>query len=130
MGHLLKSLKLYGKFIKINETLHILRRTIAAISLNILCKNLCSVECYDKANMRVCQLSLWENFSWCQTYFDQFMLTAYIHNYATQNMVFVCLNLQDARSPVFFIYFFELLMKCLYLVKTYFLLNSGLLLLY
>ena len=69
--HLLKCVKLYGKFIIIRETLPILRRHIAAILLKILCGNPNSVKSYDKSNMKVFALSLWENFSWGLTYFDQ-----------------------------------------------------------
>ena len=36
-----------------------MRRNIAATSLKIVCKNLYSVKCYDKTNMKVFALSLW-----------------------------------------------------------------------
>ena len=49
-----------------------LRRNIAATSLKMLLKNLYSVKCYDKLNMNVLTLSLWENFWWGLIYFDQF----------------------------------------------------------
>ena len=50
------------------------RGNIAATSLKMLWKNLYSVKCYDKLNMNVFTLSLWENFWWGLIYFDQFML--------------------------------------------------------
>ena len=49
-----------------------LRGNIAATSLKKLLKNLHSVKCYDKLNMNVLTLSLWENFWWGLIYFDQF----------------------------------------------------------
>ena len=51
-----------------------LRRNIAATSLKISWNNLYSVKCYDKSNMNVLALSLWENFQWGLIYFDQFIL--------------------------------------------------------
>ena len=54
MGHLLKFVKLYRKFINISETWHALRRNIAPTSL----KNLYSVKSYDETNMKVSALSL------------------------------------------------------------------------
>ena len=45
---------------------------IVATLLKILRKNLLSVKCYDKLNMNVLSLSLWENFRWGLIYFDQF----------------------------------------------------------
>ena len=45
---------------------------IAATSLKMLWKNLYLVKCYDKLNMNVLTLSLWENFWWGLIYFDQF----------------------------------------------------------
>ena len=59
-GHLLKREKHYGKSYNINEAWHILRRNIAATSLKISCTNLYSVKSYDKTNMEVFALSLWE----------------------------------------------------------------------
>ena len=49
-----------------------LRRNIDATSLKFLWKNLYSVKRYDKSNMTVFTLSLWENFRWGLIYFDQF----------------------------------------------------------
>ena len=49
-----------------------LRGNIAATSLKMLLKNLYSVKCYDKLNINVLTLSLWENFWWGLIYFDQF----------------------------------------------------------
>ena len=51
-----------------------LRGNIAATSLKMLLKNLYSVKCYDKLNMNVLTLSLWENFWWGLIYFDQFIM--------------------------------------------------------
>ena len=51
------------------------RGNIAATSLKMLCKNLYSVKFYDKLNMNVFTLSLWENFWWGLIYFDQFIST-------------------------------------------------------
>ena len=51
-----------------------LRGNIAATSLKMLLKNLYSVKSYDKLNMNVITLSLWENFWWGLIYFDQFSL--------------------------------------------------------
>ena len=48
------------------------RGNIAATSLKMLWKNLYLVKCYDKSNMNVFTLSLWENFWWGLIYFDQF----------------------------------------------------------
>ena len=64
MGYLQECVKLYGNFINKNETLHMLRKNIAATSLKILWKNLYLVKCYDKSNMNVFTLSLWEIFRW------------------------------------------------------------------
>ena len=50
-----------------------LRGNIAATLLKTLLKNLYSVKCYDKLNMNVLTLSLWENFWWGLIYFDQFI---------------------------------------------------------
>ena len=72
--HLLECVELYGKFTNTSETEHILRVNIAANLLKNLWKNLYFklVKCYDKSNMNVFTLSLWENF-WCGLiYFDQF----------------------------------------------------------
>ena len=60
MGHKLKCVKLYGKFINKSETKHTLRRNITATSLKIVCKNIYLVKCYDKINMNV--LNLWGKF--------------------------------------------------------------------
>ena len=48
------------------------RGHIAATSLKMLWKNLYSIKCYDKLNMNVFTLSLWEIFWWGLIYFDQF----------------------------------------------------------
>ena len=50
-----------------------MRGNIAATSLKMLCKNLHSVKCYDKLNMNVFTLSLWENSWWGLIYYDQFI---------------------------------------------------------
>ena len=73
MVHLLKCVKLYGRFININETQNVLKRNIAATSLKISCKNLYEVKSYDGTNMKVFALSLLENFSWGLNYFDEFI---------------------------------------------------------
>ena len=52
--------KLYVKCFSINETLHMLKKNIPATSLKIVCKNLDLVKCYDKTNMKLFALSLWE----------------------------------------------------------------------
>ena len=54
-----------------------LRGNIAATSLKMLLKNLYSVNCYNKLNMNVLTLSLWENFCWGLIYFDQFIWHAH-----------------------------------------------------
>ena len=54
-----------------------LRGNIAATSLKMLLKNLYSVKCYDKLNMNVLTLNLWENFWWGLIYFDQFIIIVY-----------------------------------------------------
>ena len=72
-GHLLECVELYGKFINKDETLHMLRRNIAATTLKTLWKNLNSVKCFDKSKMNVFTLSLWENFRCGLIYFDQFI---------------------------------------------------------
>ena len=69
-GHLLDCVELYGKFINTSETQHMLRDNNAATSLKILSKNLYSVKYYNKSNMNVFTLSLWENFQWGLIYFD------------------------------------------------------------
>ena len=51
-----------------------LRGNIAGTSLKMLLKYLYSVKCYDKLNMNVLTLSLWENVWWGLIYFDQFTL--------------------------------------------------------
>ena len=60
IGHLLECVKLYGKFINTSKTWHMLRGNIAANSLKILWKNLYLEKCYEKSNMNVFTLSLWE----------------------------------------------------------------------
>ena len=50
-----------------------LRGNIAATSLKMLLKNLYSVKCYDKLNINVLTLSLWENLWWGLIYFDQYI---------------------------------------------------------
>ena len=59
-GHLLKCVSLYRKCININETYHVLRRNIAATSLDISCTNLYSVKSYDETNLKGFALSLWK----------------------------------------------------------------------
>ena len=57
-----------------------LKGNIAATSLKMLLTNLYSVKCYDKLNINVLTLSLWENFWWGLIYFDQFIIyNLYIH---------------------------------------------------
>ena len=51
--HLLKCVKLYGKFINISETESILSRNIAATMLKVTCKIPNLVKSYDKSNMNV-----------------------------------------------------------------------------
>ena len=53
-----------------------MRGNIAATSLKMLLKNLYSVKCYEKLNINVLTLSLWENFWWGLIYFDQFIMGA------------------------------------------------------
>ena len=72
-GRLLECVELYGKFINKSETQRMTRENIAATSLKMLWKNIYSVKCYDKLNMNVFTLSLWENFWWGLIYFDQFI---------------------------------------------------------
>ena len=74
-GLLLEFVELYGKFINKSETERMLRGNIAATLLKMPWKNLYSVKCYDKLNMNVFTLSLWENFRWGLIYFDQFSYT-------------------------------------------------------
>ena len=62
MGHLLECVELNGQLINKSETYRMVRGNIAATSLKMLWKNLYSVKCYDKLNMNVFTLSLWENF--------------------------------------------------------------------
>ena len=50
-----------------------MRGNIAATTLKMLWKNLYSVKSYNKLNMNVFALSLWENFWWGFIYFDQFI---------------------------------------------------------
>ena len=50
-----------------------MRGNIAATTLKMLWKNLYSVKSYDKLNMNIFALSLWENFWWGLIYFDQFI---------------------------------------------------------
>ena len=73
MGHLLECVELYGKLINKSEIKRMLRGNIAATSLKMLLINLYSVKCYDKLNMNVLTLSLWENFWWGLIYFDQYI---------------------------------------------------------
>ena len=49
-----------------------LRRSIAATLLKIVCKNFYLVKSYNKTNMKVFAVILLENFSCGLTYFDQF----------------------------------------------------------
>ena len=51
-----------------------LRGNIAATSLKMLLKNIYSLKCYDKLNINVLTLSLWETIWWGLIYFDQFIL--------------------------------------------------------
>ena len=72
-GHLLECVELYGKLINKSETKRMVRGNISATSLKMLWKKLYSVKYYDKLNMNVFTLSLWENFWWGLIYFDQFI---------------------------------------------------------
>ena len=54
-------------------TEHMLKTNNAATSLKFSCKNLYSVNCYDKTNMKVFAFSLWEILNWSLTYFDPFI---------------------------------------------------------
>ena len=81
MGHLLKFVKLFRKIINISETWHALRGLIVSTSLKISCKNLYSVKSNDETNMKVFALSLWENFSWGLTYFDECYFSLSIINF-------------------------------------------------
>ena len=74
MGRLLDCVELYGKLINKSKTQRMARENIAATSLKMLWKNMYSVKCYDKLNMNVFTLRLWENFWWGLIYFDQFIL--------------------------------------------------------
>ena len=49
------------------------RGNIDATSLKMLWENLYSVKCYNKLNMNVFTLCLWENIWWGLIYFDQFI---------------------------------------------------------
>ena len=72
-----------------------LRGNIAATSLKMLLKNLYSVKCYDKLNMNVLTLSLWENFWWGLIYFDQFIFNvckSYFRISAHIYFIFLCLE--------------------------------------
>ena len=73
MGHLLECVELYGKFINNNENLAHVERKHCCYLAEDLMKNLNSVKCYDKSNMNVFTLSLWENFWWGLIYFDPFI---------------------------------------------------------
>ena len=72
-GYLLKRVKLYRKFMNIDETLHVFRKNIVATFLKISCTNLFSRKSYDETNMKVFALSLWEKLSWGLTYFDEYI---------------------------------------------------------
>ena len=73
-GRLLECVELYGKLINKSETQGMVRGNIAATSLKLLWKNIYSVKCYDKLNMNVFTLSLWEKIWWGLIYFDQITL--------------------------------------------------------
>ena len=72
MGHLLGCVELYGNLINKSETWHMERVNIAAAWLKILWRNLYSVKFYDKSNINVFSLGLWEILGWGVNYFDQF----------------------------------------------------------
>ena len=70
-GHLLKCVKL-SRIENLSTSLKS-RRTIAATSLKISCKNRYSVKSYDKILKHdFCIKSTWEKFSWGLTYFEEF----------------------------------------------------------
>ena len=73
-GHLLKFVDLRRKWINISETLHMLRRDIAASMLKILCQKINPIKSYSKTKMTVFVLSLWEKYRWGLTSFGQFIL--------------------------------------------------------
>ena len=70
-----------------------LRGNIAATSLKMLLKNLYSVKCYDKLNINVLTLSLWENFWWGLIYFDQFTYKAIYSINENINDIVISLNI-------------------------------------
>ena len=72
-GHLLECVELYGKLINKSETQRMVKGNIAATSLKMLWKFFYLVKCYDKINLNVYTLSLWENFGWGLIYFYQFI---------------------------------------------------------
>ena len=63
----------YRKLTDINENQATFRRTIQAYLLKIACKIVHSVKSYGKTNLETLTVSLWKNFSWGLTYFDQFI---------------------------------------------------------
>ena len=79
-GHLLECVELYGNLISKSETWHMERGNIAAAWLKISWRKLHSVKCYDKSNMNVLTLGLWEILGWGLNYFDQFI---FVKNNAT-----------------------------------------------
>ena len=81
MGHLLKC----GKFINTCETLaHVEKKLCCYFAENVMQKSSFSkIILYGKTNMKVFTLSLWENFSWGLTYFDQFSFKICKHHRLT-----------------------------------------------
>ena len=90
-GHVLKCVKLYAKFININEIWHMFRKKHCCYFAENFMENLYSVKCYDKTNTKVFALSLCENISLGLIYFDQapglkktfFMLNSTEHEIST-----------------------------------------------
>ena len=56
-----------------NENQSIIRRIIQASLLKITCKIVDSIKSYGKINLKLLTVSLWKNFSWGLTYFDEFI---------------------------------------------------------
>ena len=91
----LKRASRYRKRTDMNENQPIFRRIIQAYLLKNAYKIVHSVKSYGKRNLEILTVSLWKNFSWGLTYFDEFI---YKIKYTTQKK----------RSSAYFRFFFTI----------------------
>ena len=66
-----------------------------SLAWKIIWENLYSVKCYDKSNMNVFALSLWENFRWGLIYLDQFISLVKISIIKANAQSHLCISIES-----------------------------------